>query len=105
MRLTLLTLLAVLTAAAPAAADSVVVRFKTATPATAAQRTLRAAGAVAAQAGPGGASVVRLGHGIDADRAVRRLAADRGVAWAAPEYRARVAAYNDTGVAARTGAA
>src|SRR3954471_7328102 len=100
MRFAPLALLAALLFAAPAHAR-VVVRFKTTADAASRQQALREAGAVGSVAGPGGARVVTLRR----DAALRRLRKSRAVAWAAPEYRARVAqaAHNDTGVAARTG--
>jgi serine protease len=100
MRFAPLALLAALVVAAPAHAR-VVVRFKTTADAAAQRAALRQAGAVASAPGPGGARVVTLTH----DAALQRLRANRAVAWAAPEYRARVAqaAHNDTGVAARSG--
>ena len=72
-----------------------------------ARRALRAAGARQTTQGPGGAVVARLGAGGDAATAVRALRGRRPVAWAAPAYRARAAAFtpNDTGQTARTAAA
>ena len=98
-------------AAAPASAEAegpaVVVRFKHDVSALSARTALRAAGVHATSPGPGGAVVARLGAGRDADQAAAALTRRRPVAWAAPSYRARIAAFtpNDTGQTARTSAA
>src|SRR4051794_7780016 len=100
MRFAPLAILAALVVAAPADAR-VVVRFKTNADAASRQTALREAGAVSTAPGAGGAKVVTLRHGA----AIARLRANRAVAWAAPEYRARIAqsSHNDTGLAARNG--
>ena len=100
MRFAPLALLVALVAAAPADAR-VVVRFKTTTTASAERAALQRAGAVRIERGPGGARVVTLRR----PGGLQRLRASRAVAWASPEYRARIAqaSHNDTGIAARNG--
>jgi serine protease len=90
--------------AAPAQAR-LVVRFKTTADAASERAALESAGAAASVPGPGGARVVELRRHVRHAVALHRLRASRAVAWAAPEYRARIAqaTHNDTGVAARTG--
>jgi hypothetical protein len=100
----LLAALATLSTAAPAHA-ALIVRFKTTAGRATQAGALRAAGAASSTAGTGGDRVVQLRGGTSPDAAVHTLRADHAVAWAAPEYAARVAqaSHNDTGVAAQTG--
>jgi serine protease len=92
--------------ASASARQDVVVRFKSNASAGEIARAGQAAGFERVRHLAGGARVARLRPGVDAERAVTRLRARRGVAWAGRQLLARRAAgFNDTGLARKAGLA